>query len=672
MKFSALPVVPFVALLSAACVAAQTSTVPRFLSYQGRVTDAAGSPIGNSAPVNRTVTFRLYNASTGGVPLYAESQTVTISAGEFSVLIGNGSGLGGVPGPSAPAPTPYLTLPSVINQSTSDSLYLGITVDDGNSSTSDPEIVPRQQLVSAAFALRATMAETVASGAVTSAMIGTSAVESSNLKADAITTTKIADRNVTGSKIASSTITASNIDTTSIGLWSPSGTSIFRNSNVGIGNSNPSVPLSFAAALGDKIDLLPVSSTSRFGIGVQSNLLQIFTGYNTADTAFGFGSSANMTEIMRIKGTGHVGIGTASPGARLHVNGGSALIQNTANPTARLTSGGTDYTELALATSAGSFSTSASANDSVVRSSGSLHLQSGTGTAAVSISTANRVGFGTASPTTTIDAVGAIHAHDSAVGADNSYHGTFRSTRPSTSNQHINLIRSGQAVWSLGYAPGTSSFGIGGGNPTDASFSPVFTISQSGRVGIGTSNYNESIFNVGGSVNCVGSRNGSPGYARMWYDSVSGAAVFEAFNTSQNNGTWRGFRINGNNDLDWFSDARLKTNVEDAEPMLDRLMQVRFHRYHWIDSTQETKEFGVIAQELQPLFPDLVAPQSNGMLTVGYTSFATIACKAIQELKASHDSELSALREEIDEKDERISSLEKRLGALEKLLSHDR
>jgi flagellar motility protein MotE (MotC chaperone) len=60
------------------------------------------------------------------------------------------------------------------------------------------------------------------------------------------------------------------------------------------------------------------------------------------------------------------------------------------------------------------------------------------------------------------------------------------------------------------------------------------------------------------------------------------------------------------------------------------------------------------------------------MLTVGYTSFATIACKAIQELKASHDSELSALREEIDEKDERISSLEKRLGALEKLLSHDR
>ena len=672
MKFSALPLIPLVSLLSATSSLAQTSTVPRFLSYQGRVTDAAGSPIGNSAPVNRTVTFRLYNASTGGSLLYAESQTVTISAGEFSVLIGNGSGLSGVPGPSAPAPVPYLTLPSVINQSTTDSLYLGITVDDGNSSTSDPEIVPRQQLVSAAFALRATMAETVAKGAVTSAMIGSSAVETSNLKAEAITTDKIAERNITGSKIASGTITVANIDTNSIGLWSPSGTSIFRESNVGIGNKNPAVPLSFAASPGDKIELFPVSSSSRFGIGVQTNLLQIYTGDNAADTAFGFGSSTNMTELMRIKGTGNVGIGTASPGARLHVNGGSALIQNAANPSARLTAGGAGYTELALATSAGSFSTAAAANDSVLRSWGRLHLQSGTTAAAISIDTSNRVGFGTASPTATIDAVGAIQAHDSSVGADNGYHGTIRSTRPSTSNQHINLVRSGHGVWSLGYAPGTSNFGIGGGNSNDGAFNPAFTINQSGRVGIGTSNYNESIFNVGGSVNCVGSRNGTPGYARMWYDSASGAAVFEAFNTFQNNGSWRGFRINGNNDLDWFSDARLKTNVEDAEPMLDRLMQVRFHRYHWIDSTQEAKEFGVIAQELQPLFPDLVAPQSNGMLTVGYTSFATIACKAIQELKASHDSELSALRTEIEEKDDRISRLEKRLGALEKLLSSDR
>lgn len=90
-------------LLTISLVSSNANTVPSLMSYQGRVTDASGTLIGNATPVNRTATFRFYTTSTGGTAIYAETQTVTISAGEFSVLIGNGTGVSGSPGPSSPA-----------------------------------------------------------------------------------------------------------------------------------------------------------------------------------------------------------------------------------------------------------------------------------------------------------------------------------------------------------------------------------------------------------------------------------------------------------------------------------------------------------------------------------------------------------------------------------------
>ncbi len=178
------------------------ASVPSLLSYQGRVSDASGTLIGNSSPVNRTVTFKFYSASTGGTPLYAESQTVTISAGEFSVLLGNGTGISTLPGPSAPATTPYTTLPAILTGTT----YLGITVDDGTAAA-DSEITPRQQIVSAAFAFRARAAETVLDGALTTAMLANSSVTLDKLAGGSVNNTKIADAAITTSKITDGNIT---------------------------------------------------------------------------------------------------------------------------------------------------------------------------------------------------------------------------------------------------------------------------------------------------------------------------------------------------------------------------------------------------------------------------------------------------------------------------------
>ncbi len=91
---------------------------------------------------------------------------------------------------------------------------------------------------------------------------------------------------------------------------------VLKDGKIGIANSTPAFPLSFATAIGDKISLWSNSSNS-YGLGIQSSLLQIHTDISASDIVFGYGSSSTFTETMRIKGNGNVGIGISTPNAPL-------------------------------------------------------------------------------------------------------------------------------------------------------------------------------------------------------------------------------------------------------------------------------------------------------------------------------------------------------------------
>jgi hypothetical protein len=97
------------------------------------------------------------------------------------------------------------------------------------------------------------------------------------------------------------------------------------NGNVGLGTITPGFPLNFLEIPGDKISLYGESG-NHYGFGIQSNLLQIHADTNAGDIAFGFGSSANFTERMRVKGNGKVGIGTNNPTDVLTVVGNGTAI----------------------------------------------------------------------------------------------------------------------------------------------------------------------------------------------------------------------------------------------------------------------------------------------------------------------------------------------------------
>ena len=89
------------------------------------------------------------------------------------------------------------------------------------------------------------------------------------------------------------------------------------------------------------------------------------------------------------------------------------------------------------------------------------------------------------------------------------------------------------------------------------------------------------------------------------------------------------------------SDIKLKENVTDATPKLNSLLQVRVVNYNRIG--EDRKELGVIAQELEQIFPgmvdeqeDLVDGQPAGTTTksVKYSVFVPMLVKAIQEQQA--------------------------------------
>ena len=61
---------------------------------------------------------------------------------------------------------------------------------------------------------------------------------------------------------------------------------------------------------------------------------------------------------------------------------------------------------------------------------------------------------------------------------------------------------------------------------------------------------------------------------------------------------------NINNSYGAISDVKLKENIVDATPKLDDLMKVKIRNYNLIG--EEKKQIGVVAQELEEIFPSLV------------------------------------------------------------------
>lgn len=78
------------------------------------------------------------------------------------------------------------------------------------------------------------------------------------------------------------------------------------------------------------------------------------------------------------------------------------------------------------------------------------------------------------------------------------------------------------------------------------------------------------------------------------------------------------------------SDENLKKDISTIGGALDKVKQLRGVDFTWKDN--DTKGKGVIAQELQEIFPELVSNDSTGNLSVNYTGLIAVLIEAIKEL----------------------------------------
>ena len=136
--------------------------------------------------------------------------------------------------------------------------------------------------------------------------------------------------------------------------------------------------------------------------------------------------------------------------------------------------------------------------------------------------------------------------------------------------------------------------------------------------------------------------------------------------TTQNVGT---FRLDGNGASTFTSDERLKKNIETArDGYLDDIAKLRVVRYNWhCHDEDDKKELGLIAQEVQKVFPKLVVQDDeelNGIkdpLAVKLSVLPMLLLKALQEA----NTKITALETENKTQATQIADLITRVTALE-------
>ncbi len=103
------------------------------------------------------------------------------------------------------------------------------------------------------------------------------------------------------------------------------------------------------------------------------------------------------------------------------------------------------------------------------------------------------------------------------------------------------------------------------------------------------------------------------------------------------------------------SDIRLKENFSPLENNLDKILKIRGFNYNYKDQPASKKQIGVIAQEVQKVFPETISQNEDGFLSVDYPRLVAPVIEAIRELYHKH----------VLKNSDRIEKAERKIAAIE-------
>jgi len=381
--------------------------------------------------------------------------------------------------------------------------------------------------------------------------------------------------------------------------------------------------------------------------------------YFSADTNTGLYRPANDTlsiatngaEALRVTATGSVGIGTTTPAAKLHVYGADALD-------AVLTLGpGTtsSFNGFNIGYGGGSFGAGTSFINahSSGGSSGQLYFYTDN-TFRMAINSAGNVGIGTTSPLARLGVYTTV-ANDG-VAIDGTNTPSIRFADAGTIKGWLSLVTSAGSMSSDASADdlvlrsnvnkilfntnngGASTLAINGGN-----------------VGIGTTGPTSRLH-----VAASGSSDTVSAYSTGAYSAVMGNATTSGyaawFGVSGGGTCWLGL---SNTNWTCGSDIRLKKDVQPISDALEKIQKINGISFLWKKGTHaKSRTLGVIAQEVQKVFPEVVSRGKDGYLAVDYAVLTAPLIEAVKELKTENDTLRAQLKAQDEAFDARLKKLE--------------
>lgn len=132
-------------------------------------------------------------------------------------------------------------------------------------------------------------------------------------------------------------------------------------------------------------------------------------------------------------------------------------------------------------------------------------------------------------------------------------------------------------------------------------------------------------------------------------DTIRNSATGDIYETCTNH------RISGNNwvgvhcyhtSCDCASDRRLKTNINDLLFGINEIVKMNPVSFNWINRPNENVHYGLIAQDLQSILPNIVINRPDGSLGISYEEIIPVMINAIKELNTKVESLESQLKME--------------------------
>jgi len=119
------------------------------------------------------------------------------------------------------------------------------------------------------------------------------------------------------------------------------------------------------------------------------------------------------------------------------------------------------------------------------------------------------------------------------------------------------------------------------------------------------------------------------------------------------------------------SDVRMKKDISNLSNSLGKVMKMRGVSYNWrTDEFPETDfenglQYGMIAQELEKIIPELVETDSEGWKSIEYSHLVPLLIEAIKEQQAIINQQKATFKAELGETNSQLKSLFEKFQALE-------